>query len=188
MKFLVASLSALLICFSSGTTLAADKDMNFRFNPVGLLIGAVNVNFDIAVAEQWTLGPELVYWNFDSDSVGLSSGFDVTAFGLGARANWYKNGVHETGLYVGPSVNFVKVTADYSEPGYSSTGEASGIYAGAVVGYAWFWSSFNILLGGGFVASLGDTEAEATDSNGNKVTQSSRDGGFALEFSLGWTF
>src|SRR4051812_3260621 len=72
---------------------AGSGQYNFRFSPVGLIIGSIAAEMDVAVTPQWTVGPALMYWHLSLSSGSLfSSSFDITAYGIGARANWFKNG------------------------------------------------------------------------------------------------
>jgi hypothetical protein len=186
-----ALITALL--FSSIVPLTAHAEgMNLRFSPIGLLASAILVNYDVAVNSNWTLGPEVIYMNFNIDSSGTySSEINIKALGLGARGNWFKNGVYTAGLYVGPSLRYLSVKGEenFSDGSGQSTASASGLLASGLVGYGWFWDSFNIMLGGGLSLPLGDLKVETTDSNGVKTEEDiSNGGGLALEFSLGWTF
>lgn len=56
-----------------------------------------------------------------------------------------------------------------------------------LVGYGWFWDSFNMMLGGGAAVPFGESKVEVTDPNGVKTEKDVRSG-LAIEFSLGWTF
>jgi hypothetical protein len=185
---------ALLCGFSSHAAeppaSGSSSDMyDFRFMPVGLIIGAVSTELDIKIADDWTLGPQLSYWhhNFSADS-GFTSSFDVTAWGAGVRANWFKNGAFNSGLYVGPSLGYANIKVTTSDSGGSRSAELSTAVAEAIVGYAWFWNSFNILLGGGVTTTLGSNDITVTKSDGSTYKVNTRIAGPALEFSLGWTF
>lgn len=188
MKFLSGLLFVVL--GASSSAFAAGEGMNFRFSPLGLIIGSVNGGLDIAVAPEWTVGPAASYWRFNlSSSDSFSEDYKITAWSVGARANWFKNGNFTDGLYVGPSLSYANVELETLDTaGAKVTGEASGLFLTGLVGYGWFWDSFNIMLGGGFSAGLGSTEVKVTDSSGSETKVSSTISGVALEFSLGWTF
>lgn len=169
----------------------SSPEYNFRFSPIGLIVGSINIDFDMAVAPDWTVGPTVSYWrsSVSSDSTTFSEKFDVTAYGIGARANWFKNGNFTDGLYVGPSLSYANVkisTKDLS--GDSVTGSASVMLASCLVGYGWFWDSFNMMLGGGASFGLGDTKVKVETSTGSSTEVSSSIAGVAIEYSLGWTF
>jgi hypothetical protein len=163
---------------------------NFRFSPVTLLIGLVGVDLDIKVSDQWTVGPELAYWHFSLSETGdFTQSVDITAFAVGARANWFLNGTYTDGLYIGPSLKYVSVKATTANDVESLSGTASVLQASVLVGYGWFWPSFNMMLGGGLALPLGNQDVTVTDSNGDKVSENiSSTGSLALEYSLGWTF
>ena len=124
----------------------------------------------------------------DSNS-SFTSNYDISAYAFGARANWFKNGNYSDGLYVGPSLRYVNAQLSTTDVLGTTTGSASAIFVGCLVGYGWFWNSFNMMLGGGFTQGLGDTKITITDSSGNKTDVSTAaSGGLALEYTLGWTF
>lgn len=182
--FLFASL------FSNSALAADNNQLNFYFNPIGLIIGAVGLGLDIKVHPQWTVGPELEFWNSRIHSTGDFTGdYKVQAGGLGARANWFANGTYTDGLYVSPALNFysVKVTAT-DVFGNEATAKATGAAARGIVGYGWFWDSFNMMLGGGLTLFLGDSKVEVTDNTGTKQDVNLPVAALAAEFQLGWTF
>src|SRR4051812_13712918 len=109
------------------------NSMNFRFSPLGLLIGAINISMDFPIDPNWTVGPTLSYWHFKlSSDAGFKSDYDITAFGGGARANWFKNGNFTDGLYVGPSVQYTNVKLTTTDAGGDVSGTASGLFAGCL--------------------------------------------------------
>lgn len=187
--FLKAIALAAFVFAASASHAEHSDDMNFRFNPLGLVIGAIGVNFDIAVTDDWTVGPEGLYWHLKFDNNSSFNDFEISAFSVGARANWFKNGVFTDGLYVGPSVKYfsIKATSTDATTYLDREGTASALAAVCLVGYGWFWDSFNMMLGGGLSLPLGNNKVEVTDAAGVK-REESVGGGFAAEFTLGWTF
>jgi len=159
---------------------------NARFSPLGLIIGSFNLTLDIAVGEDWTVGPQLSYTDF---SVGNEDArFENEGYSAGVRANWFKNGVYTDGLYLGPSITYSKVEATYTDTdGRALTGSAKGPAVSLLAGYGWFWDSFNIMLGLGATANLGDKFVKIRDRFGDEKT-SKASTALAGEFSLGWTF
>ena len=179
----------LIILVSALQSQAADT-FNFRFSPILLLVGAAAVNLDIAVTDSITVGPQLFLWNLNLKQTSGASQYDykIKATGFGARLNWFSNKVYNDGMYLGASVSTSSVTID--EKTTSTTGEGSSTSIAGLVGYGWFWNSFNQMLGAGFSSSTGDTKIKIKDSNGvttDEVTSPSA-ANFALEYSLGWTF
>lgn len=189
MRRLILTLCLLLnpLAHSEG---ASSNTMNLRFSPLGLVVGAIGIQLDFKIHSEWTLGPALSYWHvkLDSDPALFTSQYDVTASTFGARANWFKNGVYTDGLYVGPALEYasVKVKTNDSISTVSATGTA--LMLSGLVGYGWFWESFNMMLGGGLGVALGGADVEVTDSSGSKTKVKSPASGLALEYSLGWTF
>ncbi|MDZ4661761.1 MAG: hypothetical protein SGJ18_09095 [Pseudomonadota bacterium] len=187
MKSLVTVLS--LVFLTLPVSAASSNTKNFRFSPLAVLIGALNLNLDFTVNENWTVGPEALYWRFTSTSSGgLLSDIDINAYSFGVRGNWYNNGVFTDGLYVGPSVNYTSATASSNDIQGKISAKASGIFLRGIVGYGWFWDSFNMLLGGGLTVSLSDTTVEIRDSSGTYTEANIHRGGAALEWTIGWTF
>jgi hypothetical protein len=181
---------AFILSSSSAFAQGSSGTYNFRFSPIGLIIGAVSADLDVAINDQWTLGPEFSYWHLSFDQTsGLSSKLDLTALSLGARANWFKNGIYTDGLYVGPSLKYLNARASATDTsGASASAETSTAVAQVLVGYGWFWDSFNMMLGGGASTSLGTTSITVQSSNGQQTSENLPAAGLALEFTLGWTF
>lgn len=166
---------------------AAQGDYNFRFSPLLLVLGAMSLDLDIKVNNNWTLGPSLDYWSFTVNSTDPAfSDFSLKTLGIGARANWFSNGAYTDGLYVGPSVEFMSISVTSG----STSASAGLLVANTFVGYGWFWDSFNMQLGGGLTLPLGSTKVRVDDGAGNTedVTASGLTGNFTWEWTLGWTF
>lgn len=166
-------------------------EYNFRFQPVHLLIGAFALNFDYAIDPDWTIGPALTYWRFSlsSDDTFYREKYEITYFSIGARATWFKNGVYTDGLYVGPNAGYVSAklkTKNLLDE--DVTGSVSVPMIGCLVGYGWFWDSFNMMLGGGARIGLGNTKVEIKSASGTETDVSAPIAGFDFEYSLGWTF
>jgi hypothetical protein len=181
------ALLSILVSFVISTSAIAETEQqnnaaNFRFSAVGLLLGAVVADVDFQINENWTLGPTMAIWNFTVGATGSNVlNTDVSFFSVGGRGNWYRNGVHTDGLYVAPALSYNTVKLKSG----SDSGSASGLVASGLVGYGWFWKSFNMLLGGGMTLPLGITSVEV---NGEKYSTSGTSAGLALEYTLGWTF
>ena len=161
---------------------------NFRFSPVALLIGIANVSLDVVISPEWTLGPSLSYAKFKIDAKGNSgTSYDVNLASAGVRANWFKNGVYTDGIYVGPFVTYLKTSIGATGT-TTITGDAAGVAFGSLVGYGWFWNSFNMMLGGGAAVATGESNIVVTDSNGNRTDIPNRGVGVTGEYTIGWTF
>ncbi len=167
-----------------------DGTKNFRFDPIFLLLGAVNVHLDFKVNNEWTVGPELTAWKFSGDfNTSSADKYDVTLFSGGIRGNWFKNGTFNDGLYLAPFASYynIDVTVNSSSSN-SANGKASGVSVGGLVGYGWFWKSFNQMLGAGLSSVVGDHKATVTDASGVKEDVDTPRTGFTFEYTLGWTF
>lgn len=173
----------------SGAT-SSGETVNIRFNPLLLLLG-LNGEADFAVDPDWTIGPSLTYYHLKtpSNSSLYMSDFELNGYDVGVRANWFRDGVFQSGMYVGPSVHYANITVTGTDSsGVTRTGTASPILATAVVGYAWFWNTFNMMLGGGGTVPLGNSKVTITDSTGKNTDYPINLAGLALEFTLGWKF
>ena len=169
----------------------SNDQFNARFSPLGLIIGGLYANFDVKIAPQWTVGPDLGYFRFSmkSDANYFLTDYKVTAYSLGARANWFVNGAFNTGLYVGPTLRYMNVKVTTTDGGGDVSGETGGAFIACVVGYSWFWDSFNMMLGGGGTFGLGTNDIKVKRSNGTETSVTSNNiAGVVVEFSLGWTF
>lgn len=174
--------------FAQAGSSAKGSQYNFRFSPLALALGIASVTLDVSINPEWTVGPELSYAKFKINASGNNStSYDVNLASAGVRANWFKNGVYSDGLYVGPFVRYAKTSIDASGS-TTITGEAAGVAIGSLVGYGWFWNSFNMMLGGGAAVAMGNSNIVVTESNGNRTEIPNRGAGFAGEFTVGWTF
>lgn len=175
-----------LVQFSSPAN-AAGESFNLRLSPLSLLIGGISMNFDVAVGSNWTVGPEFSYLNFSMSSTAATTtdNFSIKAFGFGGRANWFKNGVFTDGLYFGPAVAFSSAEVRRG----TSSASASLLVATALVGYGWFWESFNMMLGGGIGLPLGEATVKVgSGASQEEVSVRGRLGSLAAEWTVGWTF
>lgn len=189
MKFIAIRIFSTLVLILSWSSAHAQNQMNLRVNPLGLLLGGIDATLDFKYDENWTIGPKLSYMSFEASRSGsFTEDFSIKGYSLGARANWFKNGVYTDGLYVGPDLSYSYVKVSSSDTSGTVTAEGQGLYATGLVGYGWFWQNFNMMLGGGLTAGLLGTQVKVKDSNGNETKVSVRSGGLALEWTVGWTF
>lgn len=199
MKFLNFKISRILLAFALPFLMIANQaqagegdNYNFRFRPVLAIIGFLDAGFDFKIADQWSIGPDAFYWHLNLDSNDdVFDDYEITAFGLGVRANWFKNGAFTNGLYVGPLVRYydVKVETTDALTNITYEGTANGFTVGSLVGYGWFWDSFNMMLGGGLSVNLDNDKIKVTNSAGETKEYDSRPlAGLLFEYSLGWSF
>ncbi|MBC7371022.1 MAG: hypothetical protein H7326_05615 [Bdellovibrionaceae bacterium] len=189
LSFIVLATTANAADIGSGPlTENSPADYNIRFHPIPLLVGAASINMDFKIGSNWTVGPELTYWNISVTNTGNNAGkIDVNYSSAGLRANWFKNGTYTDGFYVGPFARYgsTKINTVGSS---TVTGDASGTSVGSLFGYGWFWRSFNMMLGGGFAVASGQSTLVNADSAGNRTEIPNKGAGPAGEYSLGWTF
>lgn len=131
-----------------------DRTINFRVDPLGLLLGTVTGNVDFAITKHITVGPTASY--FSASMLGTS----LSGFGIGARANIYLSGdAISSGWLVGPSVGYSSFGV--SAPGLS--GSTGGFYVGAVAGYQWVWKNglnLDVGLGANYYSQGGSITAQ----------------------------
>lgn len=162
-----------------------ERHGNFRFGPIGLLVGYIGANLDFKVGDSsWTVGPEVSYWDVDIFDV------DFEATWLGVRGNYYiGRPALTTGWYIGPFVSYVKVINkdNDSSRGGEGRGEDKSFRLGAIGGYTWVWNSFNMMLGGGLQASTGE-DVRTYYPDGSYKTDDQSAAGLTGEFTIGWVF
>ena len=177
---------------TSRASAASDRDYNIRISPVPLLVGYLNIDFDIQVNEEWTVGPTFSYWGTRLTLSGGSSSteYDLSATSIGARANWYPDGVFADGWYLSPMVQYTTARIESRSSSVNVKGEAGGISLTGLGGYHWFWDNFNLSLGGGLVFSGAAGSVRGTSSDGTTTveTRTSPGAGIAFDFMLGLTF
>lgn len=177
------------LSFSFSALAASGTQMNLRVSPLGLLAGALGAGLDIPITSEWTVGPEFSYVNYSVKRTGsLTKDISISGYGLGGRANWYRNGVHTDGLYLSPSLNYVNIRASSADAQGSISAEGNGLFLRGLAGYGWFWENFNMLLGGGLSAGLGASKVKVKDSTGVTTEEFDIQNSLAAEWTMGWTF
>lgn len=170
---------------------AAPEDIgNFRINPMAAMMGGLTITTDFKIAEQWTIGPELSLTSFKlTSNAGPSEDTSIQTYSIGARANWFQNKVFNDGFYVGPFVTYASAKARLDDVNGSVSNRESTLFGGAIGGYAWFWKSFNVMVGGGLTIPFGTSKVEVENSRGARTDAYINGSGVALlELSLGWAF
>lgn len=174
--------------------LAKADTFNFRISPVHAIVGFFNLNIDVAIQPNWTVGPTFGYWAYSSKTLENNTSrttYDVKYINFGIRGNWFANSTFKDGLFVGPYLNFVNASlTGLSGSVAGLSGKTTANNVGCLVGYGWFWPTFNQMLSGGVSTTLGDSKIKVVDSGGTTVEEISGSNftGFALEYTLGWTF
>jgi hypothetical protein len=164
------------------------QSYNLRIAPLSLVLGSIVGAVDFRIGSQWSIGPQFTYAHASLADSGSLTNTSYSAIEAGARANWFANGVFRDGLYVGPSVSYLNVQVNAQDTYGSLTGTGTGFLATCVVGYGWFWDNVNIMLGGGYQASLGGATIAVTDSRGYSYSETVPLSGLAIDFTLGYAF
>lgn len=182
MKQLRIAILSFVLLFASAPAFA--KDMNFRFGPIGLLAGFINGELDFAVGSNWSVGPIVGFISRSSDNV------DIDAGQIGLRADYYFNGTFTDGWYITPQVSIAGFDVTENDTLYGKLEDkVGGVIVSGMVGYNWFWDTFNMGVGGGLSTYTVDN-LELKDSTGTVRDKYDRFSNLqlALEFNLGWTF
>ncbi len=201
-KLMRKSLSLLLMVLSlsvlmapqfakAETSSSSGATTNFRFAPLSLLIGWLNLGLDFKVSEEWTVGPTVGVWRTSiEDTLFSDNKLNIERNAVGARAVWSQSGTYQTGLYFSPILQFVsaKVYGTSKASGNVVTATASGITVTGIGGYQWFWDSFNMALGAGLQVGAQASKVTIVEAGTSRDVAAERSAGVALDFMLGWTF
>lgn len=191
-KVTLATLVLFSILATTPSANAAGAEMNIRFAPLSLLIGWLNVDLDVRVSNQWTLGPTIGLWRTNvEDNYFVGDKYQLKRNAVGVRANWSQSGSFQTGFYVSPIVQFVRaeISGVSKSTGNDITASASGVTITGIAGYQWFWDTFNLSVGGGLILGAQSSDVSVQDGpTSYKAASSGRGTGAALDFMLGWTF
>jgi len=128
------------------------------FNPLALVFGIVQLEYERAVSPQLTIfgGPSMMAFN----TIGVDGG-SVFAAGLDVGARYFFREGAPRGLWIGPQANLSYASVD-ADGGESATAVAYS--ASLLFGHTWIARSgltFSLAIGGGynhFVADVGDDE------------------------------
>ncbi len=162
---------------------ASNEIWNIRLSPFAFLLGALNAQVDYRLDDNWTAGPNFLYWN------GSLLDWKVKATGFGASAKYAFDGAYSDSFYLGGGLGFSSVEVSIVSLGVTYTGSATGTGIIATGGYQWFWDNFNLNLG----LTLGTSsvsDIEVKDSNGGKYNESSNapSSSTGLDFLMGYKF
>lgn len=167
----------------------SEDKTNVYFNPVGLALGTLNLGADFAIAPNWTVGAFAGYVNLNLDKSGsLTEEVKIKGYTAGARGNWFMNGTFTDGLYVSPIAMYLNVKGETANNQGNLDADGNGTYIGGMVGYGWFWDSFNMMLGAGALTPLGDSKIKFQDQTGGPAEEKTIYSTVSAELNLGWTF
>ncbi len=172
-----------LVCSAGRAMASAGNTWNFRFSPVGLLIGIIAAELDYKVAEHIVVGPAFLNWNIKIDDTSLLASV------FGVQGAYYINPVYTDSFYVGGALSSLSVSASKTDSvGTKYSASASGTALGVKAGYHWFWDSFNLNLGL-VVSSSSVNKVKIKDDSGNVVDEQNSPGATTgMDFAIGFTF
>jgi hypothetical protein len=149
MKKIVVCMAVLAVLACSLGVSAQTKTNMLSTNPLGIIFGVFNLEYQKAIGPKNALGISAVYWN--------PPAVDISVIGGAVSFNIYsKKAFH--GFFVKPAVNVGFASWKWVDINMVETDESGVSFGlGAVAGYRWLWNSgFSIGLGGGVSYTLGD--------------------------------
>jgi hypothetical protein len=180
-------LLTLFVCLflSTAAFAAGGKNINIRYNLASGLI------FDVNLGPYMNLGA--VYNSAKAEasasSIGSIQKTTVTGTTYGGRLTFNLQGQGmDDGFYLAAEGGSLSLTAKRTQTGVEDySGEKTGTYYGAFLGYHWFWGVFNLNLGAGTLnwnidsLTLKNSTASETYTNLPK-------GASGLELGIGLAF
>lgn len=195
-RLILASCLAVIGLHAGIAQAEEEYSWDIRFNPLFLIVGGYELEANIRVADNISVGPMFTYWNFVPDN----SSNSLTIMKYGVRANWHLNkvfadGVYLSGYYVRDNASVVSSETVFNNKTLASekvtyTGSASANTFGALIGYQWEWDTVNFNFGvGRKFSQLADIKVSSSDGQTkNAGTSNSTSGSFSMDFSLGYAF
>lgn len=164
-------------------TRGSGNNMNFRFSPLGLLVGILNGDLQFKMSNQWTMGPSALVWNLKVPDITLN------ATGAALSGMYYFDEVFEDSWYVSPAVGYISLTTKEKENLIDYEGNYTGLHMALGAGYIWHWESFNLSLGANWFYLLSGNISKK-DAAGNPKEDSSLAGipSVRFDFMMGFTF
>tara|TARA_B110000881_G_C18357970_1_gene404876 strand:- start:23 stop:568 length:546 start_codon:yes stop_codon:yes gene_type:complete len=166
------------------TSLSAQA-IEMNFNPLSILTGATTLDALFEVDQKIKFGPSVGFMSLSLNTV------NVTAFDIGARAEYAFNGYQDDGGYIAGRLYYSNVNVSVQEDVLSCTSNSTtGTLLG---GHAWrFGSGFSAKIGAGFKQVVVMDKGVACETNGILVTtqESANKSEFKLAYEAGisWSF
>lgn len=184
---------ALLISVSSLQAFGSESDKwNFRFHPIALFYQVGAMDLDYKICDHMTVGAELSQTDSKISArwAGTNKDIKTEALGMAINTTLFMKGAFKSGLYVTPSLKYMSIKNKMADSAnLDQTGSGDIWYVTGIVGYGWFWETFNIMLGLGGSQPFGDNKVHIKDSlTGQQTDTVMIRSGFAGEFTLGWSF
>lgn len=186
--FRFSRFAALAFVLASAASAHADQ-FNFRFSPLGLLVGTANLALDYKLSDQWSVGPQITYTDLKVGTFGSLSDFSIRGTGFAVEGVYSFSASFQDGWYANASIgsNNVELKARNRSTGETLSANGSGMNLQAGGGYKWFWQSFNMNLGL-TLARSSVSEIEIRDSNGVVTESYNPRLGVGIDFRMGFTF
>jgi hypothetical protein len=174
---------AVTIFFTGSASAKSGPAINIRVAPLGLLVDVISTDVNVAVGEDWSLGPQ-----FSSSHLKVSD-YTISGTSFGLRGNYFFGGASfAEGWYLGPFASYSNWQVKDESPGVNKEGSASGVTIGAILGYHWAWENFNIDFGlGGAGTSFGTVKVK-DNNTGQEENVNVGFIGVTYEFMIGWAF
>ena len=179
-------IALIVLLFASVFARAEDGDytLNLRSSPLGWVVGP-NVRIDVKIAEHWSLGlagnsldRKIKTVNLEGKTASL---YLTYALYSALTDTWF----FDVGVGYGDIRAEASSTATGNQPFERKIHNTVAHY---LTGYQWYWSRFNLSLGGGLETNS-DGDTFITDNNGTIVEKIPiRRTLFILDASLGFAF
>jgi hypothetical protein len=173
-KLVVLMAAAAVLACSAGVSAQAKTNM-LSTNPLGIIFGIFNLEYQKGIGDKNAIGISAVYWKPPLIDISIMSG--TISYNIYTKSTFH-------GFFVKPAVTLGYASWKWTtiDPTTLALTEekksAVNFGLGADVGYRWLWNSgFSIGLGGGIKYTLGSYEG--IDFGGV---------GPSLLFDLGWAF
>lgn len=140
-------------------------------NPLGLILGAANLEVGIGVGDSVSLNPSVSYVSLDAN------GTSTSAMGVGLGLQFFFGEPLYNGWYLYPQLAYASAEAESG----GLKAEASVFGAGVIGGYQSDWRPFTLRLGAGFAYLHGEATGDDVELNVIGVAP-------ALDASLGVSF
>lgn len=180
----ITGILVLVVLMAGNPANANNNKFNLKTAPISALIGITNLELDIAVSEQFTLGPSYTEFDFEHADVN----YDANAFGI--RANYYFDKALEGGWLLGLSASYGDFEISQKNNGLTySTTTSTRAYT-LLFSYQAMWTHFNTTFGlGASYFSLPSTVTAVEGVDLLEINTSFLSGVTPnLEFTLGWRF
>ncbi len=179
----LAVLFLIVLCFSSNIY-GQEKQNGIKLNPLALIIGAVNVQYERAVSEKNSAQLGLFFINFNIGDTKLSG------FGLTPEYRFYLAKEALDGFYAAPLINFNTLSLDVSAGTTDGSATLTTFGGGAKIGWNWLLGDAdNFIIDLGLGANYSGTNLNVKSGNESDFEFGAFDGlRPVLNFSIGYAF